>query len=437
MQKQFWNTVSGSFLKWIGYKPPNLLDDVVRKFDVSEKFVLEYQRLRPDLDWSRGNWNKFLDSLSPLDRLHISFAMSTVLRGRYAYSLLDGHSCIQAKRRYLDIGTAYAGFLRAFKEQGFEEVIGIELQERLADLGKANIDGLKDARVIVGDFIENDYSSLGTFDVVTCNDVIEHVDDAVVAIKKMSSMVADGGCVSMEVPNRDCINFVTSDGHFQIFGITQLDRDDAALHYEAVLKADRKNYFFQMGEMHGLDWYVEQLSKNSLNAFIADTHRIGGIKDVPALLADLKQAYENWRANVKPRLEPLLVEKLTNAVDAYIQRLEHDVSRINDENSEKRFEDKYLRSFWTIFAIKGKPRVESGVEHSHGGDVSYIQKLEADVREKDDQIAYLNEQIIQMRKSFSWKFSRPFRFLMRFVHSPRRSFYELLDFLRLKMGRNG
>lgn len=395
-----------------GYIPQNLLDDVIRKFDVSEKFVFEYQRLRPELDWSKNNWDQFLDALPPLDRLHVSFTMSTVLRGRYAFSLLDDYSCIQAKRRYLDIGTAYAGFLRAFKEQGFKEVIGIELQESLAHLGRANIDGLDDAQVIVGDFIQNDYSFLGAFDVVTCNDVIEHVDDAIIAIKKMSGMVTEGGVLAMEVPNRDCISFVTSDGHFQIFGITQLNRDDAALYYEAVLKADRKNYFFQMGEMYELDWYVKQLSQNGLNAFVADTHRIGGIKDVPGLLVELKQAYEDWYLKVKPRLEPLLAERMTNAVNAYIQKLEQDVSHVHDETSRKRFEDKYLRSFWTILAIKGETHVVTDAKRPQ------------------------NEQIIQMRRSFFWKLSRPLRFLKRFIISPHHSFYELLDFLRIKNRKN-
>lgn len=424
--------MNGSFLKWLGYRPPDLLDDIVWKFNVSEKFVLEYQRLRSDLDWSRRNWEEFLDSLSSLDRLHISFAMSTVLRGRYAFSLLDGHSCIRAKKRYLDIGTAYAGFLRAFKEQGFEEAIGIELQERLAILGRANIDGLDNTHVIVGDFIQDDYSYLGAFDVVTCNDVIEHVDDAVIAIQKMSGMVAEGGALSMEVPNRDCVSFVASDGHFQIFGITQLDRNDAAAHYEAVLHADRKNYFFQMGEMYELDWYVEQLARNGLTAFIADTHRIGGIDEVSGLVAELRRAYTEWGVNVKPDLEPPLAERLTNAVEVYIQQLEQDFSRVKDEASRKQFEDKYLRSFWTIFAVKGASRIIDGSEHPRQNDAIDIKKLEADIRQKDTQIAYLNAQIAQMRESFFWKFSRPLRFLGRLMSSPRRAFYELLDFLRAK-----
>lgn len=426
----------GYFLKQFENRRPGLLSDIIQEFNVSEKFVLEYQRLRPDLDWSKRTWEEFLDSLSSLDRLHISFAMSTVLRGRYSFSLLNGHSCIRTKKRYLDIGTAYAGFLRAYKEQGFDEAIGIELQERLAILGRANIDGLDNTQVIVGDFIQDDYSYLGAFDVVTCNDVIEHVDDAIVAIQKMSSMVADEGTLCMEVPNRNCISFVASDGHFQIFGITQLDRDDAALHYEAVLKADRKNYYFQMGEMYELDWYIEQLSRNGLNAFIADTHKTGSVKEVPELIAGLQRAYAEWRQNLKPHLDPLLAARLTDAVESYIQRLAQDFSGIKDEFSRKRFEDKYLRSFWTILAIKDGSHLMSGSGYSRQDDAIAIQKLEADIRQKDAQIAYLNEQIAQMKNSFFWKFSRPLRFLGRFARSPRRAFYELLGALRARMRRN-
>lgn len=393
-------------------KPSSLQDDILQRFSVSKKFLLEYKKQQSALDWKKRNWEDFFGSMNPVSQMYVVFAMSTVLRGRDMFSLLESHSCIRSRKRYLDIGTAYAGFLRAFKEQGFKEVIGIELQESLAHLGMANIDGLDDARVIVGDFIQNDYSFLGAFDVVTCNDVIEHVDDAIIAIKKMSSMVTEGGVLAMEVPNRDCISFVTSDGHFQIFGITQLNRDDAALYYEAVLKADRKNYFFQMGEMYELDWYVKQLSQNGLNAFVADTHRIGGIKDVPGLLVELKQAYEDWYLKVKPRLEPLLAERMTNAVNAYIQKLEQDVSHVHDETSRKRFEDKYLRSFWTILAIKGETHVVTDAKRPQ------------------------NEQIIQMRRSFFWKLSRPLRFLKRFIISPHHSFYELLDFLRIKNRKN-
>lgn len=390
-----------------------LLDDILQQFSVSEKFVLEYQKQRPMFDWGKKNWDEFLESLSSLNQMHVAFTMSTVWRGRNIYSVLDAYSCIQARKRYLDIGTAYAGFLRAFKEKGFEEVIGIELQEHLATLGKANIDGLDNAQVILGDFVQDDYSYLGTFDVVTCNDVIEHVDDAVLTIHKMAAMVHDGGCLSLEVPNKDFISFVKSDGHFQIFGITQFAKDDSATYYSQALGASRENYLFEMGEMYELDWYIEQLSNNGLSAFIADTHKIADITDVPVLLAELRQSYEEWRTKVKPRIEDLIAEKLIKVVDVYIQQLEYDLSLVNDEASKKRFEDKYLRSFWTILAIKSKPS-------------------EIGSSKKDVQIVSVNEELNLMRSSLSWKVTRPLRFIKRFIHNPKQAMSDLYNYFNFK-----
>ncbi len=366
MKKLFWKIIG---------RPSSLQEDILQRFGISEKFFLEYKKQQSGLDWTKGNWEDFLGSMNPVSQMYVAFALSTVLRGRDMFSLLDSYSCIRHRKRYLDIGTAYAGFLRAFKEQGFEEVVGIELQEHLANLGRANMDGLDNARVILGDFLREDYSSLGVFDVVTCNDVIEHVDDAAAAIRKMCSMVGAEGCLALEVPNKDCIDFVRSDGHYQIFGITQLGRNDAADYYSQALGADRSDYLFEMGEMYELDWYIEQLSNNGLTVMIADTHRIARIQDVPTLLDKLRQAREDSRVNVQPRMDRLVVAKLTNAVDAYIQELERDISQAKDEASIKRFEDKYLRSFWTILAIKGRRYAAEDLEHAYDGNVGSVQKF--------------------------------------------------------------
>lgn len=138
------------------------------------------------------------------------------------------------RRRYLDIGTAYGGFLIAFREGGFQEVIGIEIDNQLTRLGRANIQNVPNARILQGDFVRDDFSALGKFDVITCNDVIEHVSDPVVAIQKIAAMLEPQGVAYLEIPNKDCIDFVILDGHFQIFGITQLERQDAALYCEQV-----------------------------------------------------------------------------------------------------------------------------------------------------------------------------------------------------------
>lgn len=411
---------------------PLLLDDIVNKFGVSQEFVFEYQNLLPQFDWNKTSWDVFLESLPPLYKMYASFAMSTVLRGRYFFSLLNMYACIQTRNRYLDIGTAYAGFLCAFKEQGFNEVVGIELQEHLARLGRANIQRWPDARILVGDFLRDDYSSLGTFDVVTCNDVIEHVDDAVLALQKMSRMVKSGGCLALEVPNRDCISFVKSDGHFQIFGITQLQRDDAADYYAAVSEINlenlnnshprdtkKNNYLFEMGEMYILEWYIDKLSNNGMSVVVADTHRIGKVKDVPGLCMDLKNAYTEWRENIAPRLEYAMIEKIEEAIETYLFQCESDFLKINDEVSQKRFEDKYLRSFWTLLAFKEKDR-SLVVQQKISTSSLLLSLIQSSPAPQDT------------RASLLWKLARPFRFLKRFMRNPGQAMIDLVNFLRLR-----
>ena len=148
---------------------------------------------------------------------------------------------------------------------------------------------------------------MGAFDIVTCNDVIEHVDDAVFAIKKMSNLVAAAGCLALEVPNKNCISFVKSDGHFQIFGITQLLRDGAADYYAAIMSQSdegrpdpalrenkRGTYLFEMGEMYELEWYIKHLSEHGMKVSVADTHKIAKLRQTPNMIDELKRLFVDF-----------------------------------------------------------------------------------------------------------------------------------------------
>jgi SAM-dependent methyltransferase len=327
----------------------DLVEEIAWRFDVSEGFVKLYrQQDHGPIDWSKSNWEEFVENLPPVQKLSVPFAMSTVGRGRQMLSLLADNSCIRKTNRYLDVGTGYGGFLRASKEIGFNEAIGIELQPCLVELAKANVDGLPGATVLAGNFIADDFSRLGAFDLITCNDVIEHVDDAALAIQKMSTLLDEEGCLCFEVPNKDCITFVKSDGHFLIFGLTQLARDDAAAYHSAHTGSDRSVYLFEMGEMYELDWYLQKLAGRGLSARIVDTHAIGDLDDVPELVADLRQAYRQWREETKPKLEPVVAQCVDSAVQKYLNDLDRDFAELGDAASKTRFKDKYLRSFWTI-----------------------------------------------------------------------------------------
>jgi 2-polyprenyl-3-methyl-5-hydroxy-6-metoxy-1,4-benzoquinol methylase len=335
-------------------EPASLVADIAHQFHVSETFVRLYREQGDfPLDWSRPSWQDFFESLPPLQKLTVPFALSTVIRGRNMLSFLESQSCIRKKDLYLDIGTGYGGFLRAAKEMGFKEVIGIELHPGLANLARANIDGLPGAQVWVDDFLKRDFATLHGFDLITCNDVIEHVQDPRAAIQKMSSLLNEGGCVSFEVPNKDAIQFVKSDGHFVMFGITQLAREDAAEYYSAHTGAEKSVYFSEMGEMYELDWYLNELRENGLSAFVADTHSIGSLEDVPDLMKELKQTYRQWQTEIKPGLETGLAQRITSSVEKYIENLEHDFADLGTESSTVQFKDRYLRTFWTIIAARG------------------------------------------------------------------------------------
>jgi len=333
--------------------PHDLVADIINKFHVSETFVRLYREQgHGPIDWSRSGWQDFFENLPPLQKLSVPYAMSTVIRGRSTLSLLESLSSIRQRNRYLDVGTGYGGFLRAAKEMGFKEVIGIELQPDLVELAKANIHDLQGAQVLTGDFLKGDFSTLKGFDLITCNDVIEHVDDPELAIQKMSKLRNEDGCISFEVPNKDAIPFVKADGHFLIFGITQLSKNDAAEYHSAYTGVDKSYYIFEMGEMYELGWYFEKLSESGLSAFIADTHSIGDIENVPDLMADLMAAFEEWREVTKPGLNKTVAELVTFSIEKYMKNLEFDFNNLSDDASKIQFKNKYLRSFWTIIAKK-------------------------------------------------------------------------------------
>jgi 2-polyprenyl-3-methyl-5-hydroxy-6-metoxy-1,4-benzoquinol methylase len=338
-------------------RPPDLIADIARQFQVSEAFVRLYREQgHGPIDWSSSNWQDFFENLPPLQKLSVPFAMSTVIRGRTMLSLLESQACIHKKDRYLDVGTGYGGFLRAAREAGFREVVGIELQPHLVELARANVQELQGAQVLTEDFLTGDFSHLQGFDLITCNDVIEHVDDPRLAIRRMSELTDENGCICFEVPNKDAIEFVRADGHFLIFGITQLPRDEAAEYYAAYTGMEKSVYYFEMGEMYKLDWYFNELVDNGLSAFIADTHSIGGIEDVPRLMEGLKLAYQTWQTETKPRLDATLAGRITSSVENYIQDLERDFANLDDDRSKVRFKNKYLRTFWTIIANRGETR---------------------------------------------------------------------------------
>lgn len=83
-------------------------------------------------------------------------------------------------------------------------------------------------------------------DIVTCNDVIEHVKDPESAVKHINSILKPGGAALFHIPNKNYPDFVIKDGYQSLFGITLLDYDDASGYYTAVYKQGTYSVYYYL-----------------------------------------------------------------------------------------------------------------------------------------------------------------------------------------------
>jgi ubiquinone/menaquinone biosynthesis C-methylase UbiE len=115
-----------------------------------------------------------------------------VARRRLVCELIDGLA-MPAKTRLLDVGCGTGANLKAFDES-FERV-GIDVSR--AALGfcqQRGLDSLVQAK------IEQSGLDQGTFDLITALDVLEHVDDDMVALRELWRVSKPGGFLLITVP---------------------------------------------------------------------------------------------------------------------------------------------------------------------------------------------------------------------------------------------
>lgn len=326
-----------------------LVVDASRTYGVTPEFVISYMNYQGfEVGDAYLDWAGFRESLNSLSKMYVDFAMTCAVRARSAIDAIAAPLPTHpGALRYLDVGCGYGGFVREFALRGYDST-GIELQQHLAEFSRANCCDLPEARIINSDLFAVDTSDLGRFDLITCNDVIEHVQDARAAISIMASMLRPGGTLFMEIPNKDCIESVRSDGHYQVFGPTLLERNAAAALVEG--SSGMEGYLREMGEMYELDYYCNALREEGLDVAVKQVHRIGGLREVPRLTAELTNAFSEWTSQTAPKLDASLRGHVTKAFALYMARLWQEFEHASSRGSAHAFELRYLNSFWTVIA---------------------------------------------------------------------------------------
>ena len=309
-----------------------------RRFGAGKRFTRAYIKyfekaqavsLRSARDWQR---------LDTTRRMWFDFALSTNQRGKALVHLLRDRQPMKGKR-YLDIGCGFGGTLVAGARAG-AACTGIEIDPIRMDLAWENLEDFRVAAPILKqDALAPDLPDrLGQFDFISLSDVVEHVLDATQLFRNLGLLLAPGGLLYVQIPNPDSVEFVAADGHFGLFGITLLPREDAIDYH-----GRRFQFDYDVGDYYSLDECLHLFDEAGLHPKLIPSlhHPARRMTDLESLLASLTEARRRF---AEP--DPALHEKLANAYEDYLRRLHSDRARL----TERDFRNRYLRNFWTFLA---------------------------------------------------------------------------------------
>lgn len=335
------------------------------KSKIYNKLASSGSKIKPKEEKDRSS--KFIRDLSvhfgfdvtqeiddPLFRMYVSFAMSANDRGRDAARKLGKYTSIKGKR-FLDVGCAYGGFLVAFAEQGASEVVGIDIDDSLLKLGRANVSDYDiKARIINQDLLNDDLPKLiGSFDIITCNDVIEHVSDPIHAILNISNLLRPGGVLLMVIPNAFYVGFIREDGHFRLPGITLLERDEAKRYYNNIFKGE-----YTVGHYKPLPFYFYHLMRSGISPKLISATSITGLTELKTEFENSIEVLDSFNDS---RVDPEIKEKIKIKSKIFEETFNHameeleykaDLGKEIAANRKQEMLIKYGTNFWEVVGFK-------------------------------------------------------------------------------------
>ena len=322
-----------------------LISEAKTKFSVGPEFLQSIlSGLLPGKNLSEIKSLHQLTSSFPEQKKSISYALATNNRGKQLVERVTHLSGI-TRGRYLDIGSAYSGSVLAFKNAGFD-ALGIEIvpyfyahgQKNLKDHGKTNL-------LINGDFLEYNFSN-EQFDVITCSDVIEHVNDPIYALKKGAALVPDGGLFHLYIPNKDCLRNVEKDIHYHIFGMNLLPHHMARYLNRLIMFPE-----YSIGEFFELNFYTRILTEAGMTVSVTDKDPVP-FEQAGEAMASLEKAQEAWREDQAQQIDHFLREEIEKRLAIYWTDIRQAFQTASTPLQQEAFVTKYLTSVWEICARK-------------------------------------------------------------------------------------
>lgn len=269
-----------------------------------------YQAVRDYNEYNRGH---------PQYEVWLNYALSTNKRGQFVVDLLDLYTLSLRSKRHLDIGCGYGGVCIAAAKAGACSV-GLDLDTKLIEFSELN---KRDHPDLNPTFYKMDVLDtenvirLGIFDIITCDNVIEHVSDPERLVKHISLLLKKTGFAYVTIPNAYSIGQVRKDSHYGLFGISLLDSADAAVYVKQVLQQPSYgvsyyyNYEQYLNLFHNYGLYIGLYSSLAVDKKSIDELLDQGLK--------LQSEYQELLT--MGRIPGELSGKIEQTLNTYLQQL--------------------------------------------------------------------------------------------------------------------
>lgn len=286
-----------------------------------------------------------------------NYALSTNERGQQVITKLKEFSPSLVGKRHLDIGCGYGGTCIAAALSGATS-IGIEYDPRIFEFAIQNKKDFPDANV---DFYQLDImdwqqvQSLDKFDLITCDNVIEHVAMPERLIYHLRMLLDDKGFAYITIPNAFSIGQVRKDCHYGLWGISLLDRWDAALYVKHAIMQPS----YDVSSYYSYDQYRNLFQKYGLQDWLINTLELDEttIQRIKVDGDSLESEFQQTLASGKIPVE--IVQKLSEMVHGYSELLATSITYYEKlpSGSEKRslgirlLRD-YREELWYVIAAR-------------------------------------------------------------------------------------
>jgi 2-polyprenyl-3-methyl-5-hydroxy-6-metoxy-1,4-benzoquinol methylase/Tfp pilus assembly protein PilF len=285
-----------------------------------------------------------------------NYANREIQRGRLIARHVRQHIPLSG-RRMLDVGCGYGGTLVCFAEQGCD-VVGVEIDPERARVGKKRLADIG----IQADYRLEDIcapgvaESLGAFDVIVVQDVLEHVMDPALTIRTLSSLLRKDGVIYVVVGNKYSPDQLLADHHYAQAGMTILARPQAMEYYQ--LATGYPAEYYAVGYWRTEFYYRRMFARHGVQL-----DHIGNFGNIHHILWYAKSFLEVCRRaqrEIHPGLNPVLqarIQRRMLTVARYFSQMNEIIAKCesNPELKAKlcdRLVKKLCLSAWSFVGVK-------------------------------------------------------------------------------------